>query len=156
MLDYLTGGRLEVGLGRGVDEPEFIREGVKMEETRDRFEESVALMQAAWKEPTFTHKGKYYNYDNVSLWPRPMRPELPIWVTALSPNTVSWAARNNFKFTSVFAPTAEMRSIFEHYQEVNIQAPELGVAVGDRWFRFGGGPGVAVMAERGFRDDCRL
>jgi len=117
MLDYLTGGRLEVGLGRGVDEPEFIREGVKMEETRDRFEESVALMQAAWKEPTFTHKGKYYNYDNVSLWPRPMRPELPIWVTALSPTTVSWAARNNFKFTSVFAPTAEMRSIFEHYQE---------------------------------------
>lgn len=42
MLDHLTGGRLEIGMGRGVDEPEFLREGVRMEETRARFEESVA------------------------------------------------------------------------------------------------------------------
>ena len=122
MLDYLTDGRLEWGLGRGVDEPEFLREGIKMEETRDRFEESVALMQAAWSNPVFTHKGQYYNYDSVSLWPRPMRPVLPIWVTALSPNTVAWAARNNFKFTSVFAPTSEMRSIFEGYQAAAAEA----------------------------------
>jgi alkanesulfonate monooxygenase SsuD/methylene tetrahydromethanopterin reductase-like flavin-dependent oxidoreductase (luciferase family) len=122
MLDYLTGGRLEYGLGRGVDEPEFIREGVRMEETRDRFEESVALMQAAWSQPSFTHHGTYYNYDDVSLWPRPMRPELPIWITALSPNTVAWAARNNFKFTSVFSPTSQMREIFEGYQKAAADA----------------------------------
>jgi alkanesulfonate monooxygenase SsuD/methylene tetrahydromethanopterin reductase-like flavin-dependent oxidoreductase (luciferase family) len=117
MLDYLTGGRLEVGLGRGVDEPEFLREGVRMEETRARFEESVALLQAAWSQPTFTHKGEFYNYDNVSLWPRPMRPELPIWITALSPETVKWAARKNFKFTSVFSPTSNLASIFQSYKE---------------------------------------
>ena len=39
---------------------------------------------------------------------------------------------------------------------VNIQVPGLGVAVSDRWLRFGGGRGVAVVAERGFRDDCGL
>lgn len=122
MLDYLTDGRLEWGLGRGVDEPEFMREGIPMEETRDRFEESVALMQNAWSNPVFTHKGTYYNYENVSLWPRPMRPELPIWVTALSPNTVTWAARNSFKFTSVFAPTTEMSDIFKNYQAAAAEA----------------------------------
>src|SRR5690606_266379 len=121
-LDYLTGGRLEVGLGRGVDEPEFIREGVKMEETRARFEESVALIQSAWTEPTFTFKGEFYNYDNVSLWPRPLRSELPIWVTALSPQTVSWAARQGFRFTSVFSPTDNMRTIFEQYKKAAAEA----------------------------------
>ena len=39
---------------------------------------------------------------------------------------------------------------------VNIQVPGLGVAVGDRWLRFSGGPGVAVVAGRGFRDSFRL
>ena len=38
---------------------------------------------------------------------------------------------------------------------VNIQASVLDVAVGDRWSRFGGGGGVAVVAGRGLRDDCR-
>jgi hypothetical protein len=39
---------------------------------------------------------------------------------------------------------------------VSIQAPGLGAAVSDRWLRFGCGRGVAVVAERGVRDDCRL
>ncbi|MEJ2867281.1 LLM class flavin-dependent oxidoreductase [Actinomycetospora sp. OC33-EN08] len=122
MLDHLTGGRLEVGMGRGVDEPEFLREGVKMEETRGRFEESVALIQTAWKEPVWSYHGEYYHYDQVGIWPRPLRPELPIWVTALSPKTVSWAAQQNFKFTSVFSPTDEMRTIFEGYKKAAAEA----------------------------------
>lgn len=116
MLDYLTGGRLEVGMGRGVDEPEFIREGVNMEETRQRFEESVALIQAAWTQPKFSFDGDFYKYDNVSIWPRPMRGEIPIWVTALSPQTVEWAAQQGFRFTSVFTPTAVMKETFDVYK----------------------------------------
>lgn len=133
MLDHLTGGRLEVGLGRGVDEPEFLREGVQMEETRARFEESVALIQAAWSKPRFTHKGEFYTYDDVSIWPRPLRPELPIWITALSPQTVAWAARQGFRFTSVFSPTEHMRTIFDGYRTAaaeagrEAQAGDMGV-----------------------------
>src|SRR5271169_4945037 len=37
-------------------------------------------------------------------------------------------------------------------ERVNIQTPGLGIAVRDRWLRFGGGYGVAAVAERGFRD----
>lgn len=122
MLDHLTGGRLEIGMGRGVDEPEFIREGVKMEETRARFEESVALIQAAWSQPSFTFHGDFYRYDDVSIWPRPLRPELPIWVTALSPATVAWAAQKGFRFTSVFSPTDQMRQIFEGYRKAAAEA----------------------------------
>lgn len=117
MLDYLTGGRLEVGLGRGVDEPEFIKEGVRMEDTRERFEESLALMSKAWAQPAFTHKGTFYNYENVGIWPRPMRSQLPIWVTALSPSTVSWAARQGYRFTSTFQPTSQLKTVFDGYKE---------------------------------------
>jgi len=40
--------------------------------------------------------------------------------------------------------------------DVNIQALEPGVALGDRWLRFSGGCGVAVVAVRDFQDDCGL
>jgi hypothetical protein len=53
----------------------------------------------------------------------------------------------------VTAGAPSVRSVFGL---VSIQASGLGVAAGDRWLRFSGGRGVAVVAVRGFRDDCGL
>lgn len=70
MLDYLTGGRLEVGLGRGVDEQEFVRAGIDMSQTRQMFEEGVEFIHSAWRDPVFSHHGKFWDYENTSIWPR--------------------------------------------------------------------------------------
>lgn len=51
---------------------------------------------------------------------------------------------------------ASLRAAIWWILTVNIQALEPGVAVGDRWLRFSGGCGVAVVAVRHFRDDCGL
>jgi alkanesulfonate monooxygenase SsuD/methylene tetrahydromethanopterin reductase-like flavin-dependent oxidoreductase (luciferase family) len=118
MLDYLTNGRLELGFGRGVDEQEFLKEGIPMEENRARFEEALELMQLAWREPTFSYHGKYYDYEDVSLWPRPTRPELPLWITAISPSTQEWAARTGYKYTAAFKVASEIAADFKHYKEV--------------------------------------
>jgi alkanesulfonate monooxygenase SsuD/methylene tetrahydromethanopterin reductase-like flavin-dependent oxidoreductase (luciferase family) len=116
MLDYLTHGRLEVGLGRGVDEQEFLKEGVPMEETRARFEEALELMHAAWSNPVFSHHGRFWNYREVSIYPRPLQPRPPIWITALSPQTVEWAARKGYRSACAFLPPAQMKEYFDLYR----------------------------------------
>jgi hypothetical protein len=55
-----------------------------------------------------------------------------------------------------YALTGRYVSQYFGVQNVNIQALQPGVAVGDRWLRFSGGCGVAVVAVRDFRDDCGL
>jgi alkanesulfonate monooxygenase SsuD/methylene tetrahydromethanopterin reductase-like flavin-dependent oxidoreductase (luciferase family) len=118
MLDYLTNGRLEVGLGRGVDEQEFLRDGVAMEETRARFEESMEIMHAAWRNPVFSHHGKFWDYENVTIWPRPrQQPNPPVWVTALSPATIEWAGRKGYKMAHTFMPVAETKDMFDLYRK---------------------------------------
>ena len=84
MLDYLTQGRLEVGLGRGADDKELRTEGFPLEDTRAWFEESLELMQKAWTTPRFTHHGRFFDYDAATIYPRP-RTTPSIWITALSP-----------------------------------------------------------------------
>src|SRR5437879_3967370 len=87
MLDYLTHGRLEIGLGRGVDEHEFAREGIPLEETRPRFQEGLRLIEEMLSKPVFTHTGKYSNFEEeTSVWPQPKQPmsdRPPVWITAL-------------------------------------------------------------------------
>jgi alkanesulfonate monooxygenase SsuD/methylene tetrahydromethanopterin reductase-like flavin-dependent oxidoreductase (luciferase family) len=84
MLDLLTNGRLELGLGRGVDEQEFEKWHMPFQEARPRFEEGIDLMKKAWTEVEFAHEGNYYHVGPLSMWPRPIqKPHPPIWIAAL-------------------------------------------------------------------------
>ncbi|MBW0088000.1 LLM class flavin-dependent oxidoreductase [Pseudonocardia sp. KRD-184] len=123
MLDYLTGGRLEVGLGRGVDEQEFLRQGIPMEDTRPRFEEGMELIHTAWHNPVFSHHGRFWNYDDVTIWPRPLQqPNPPVWITALSPATVEWAGRKGYKMGNTFLPTADTKDMLDRYRAAAAEA----------------------------------
>jgi alkanesulfonate monooxygenase SsuD/methylene tetrahydromethanopterin reductase-like flavin-dependent oxidoreductase (luciferase family) len=59
MLDLLTHGRLEFGIGRGVDEQEFLRHNMPYPEARPRFEEGLELILKAWQQPEFEFDGKF-------------------------------------------------------------------------------------------------
>src|SRR5205807_6436204 len=92
MLDLLTHGRLECGLGRGVDEQEFLRMKMPYEDARPRFEEGLELMLKAWTQPEFSHAGRFYHVESASMYPRPIQqPHPPVWITSLSPRTIQWA-----------------------------------------------------------------
>ncbi len=63
-------------------------------------------MRRAWVDESFSFEGKFYNYKDVSIWPRPVqRPHPPIWVPVTgSKETVEWAAANDVTITpGVFA-----------------------------------------------------
>ncbi|MBB5158896.1 LLM class flavin-dependent oxidoreductase [Saccharopolyspora phatthalungensis] len=117
MLDYLTDGRLEVGLGRGVDEQEFVKEGVSMPTTRGYFQEGIELMHKAWRQPVFSHHGEHFNYDGVTIWPRPLQqPNPPVWLLTLSPSTIELCGTQGYKCTSAFQTVEKTKEAFDLYR----------------------------------------
>lgn len=132
MLDLLTDGRLEIGLGRGIDEPEFIRLRASYEEARPRFQEGLELMVKAWSQETFFHKGQFFDVGEATLYPRPIqRPHPKIWVTANSPASVEWAASQGYAMSSLLLPPEQTKAIFDLYRRV---AGEAGNATGGDQF----------------------
>ena len=101
MVDLLTGGRLDVGLGRGYQRYEFERLGVDLGESRTRWEEAVDVILLALTGRPFTYDGKYYKIPETTVFPRPVQaPHPPIWVTAQSPDSIETTVKRGFHLLS--------------------------------------------------------
>src|SRR6201996_8887279 len=65
-LDLVSGGRLDLGIGKGYRYNEFAGFAMPMEEADDRFDESMSVITKAFVSDTpWSHKGRYWQYDNV-------------------------------------------------------------------------------------------
>ena len=116
MLDVLSGGRLEFGIGRGIDFQELQKFGMSYDELRPRFEDGVDLLLKAWTEERFEHDGQYFRIGQASLYPRPLQqPHPPVWVAAESPPTIEWTASHGFGMGTIFLPTSQVKEKFDHY-----------------------------------------
>jgi alkanesulfonate monooxygenase SsuD/methylene tetrahydromethanopterin reductase-like flavin-dependent oxidoreductase (luciferase family) len=82
IVDLLSGGRLDFGVGRGYQPVEFGGFGVDMAERAARFEESLDLILKGWTtHHAFEHKGEFWQYGMVDPQPKPLQaPHPPIWV----------------------------------------------------------------------------
>jgi len=88
LLDHLSGGRVEMGIGRGYQRHEFAGFGIDPGTARDRFRESVQLIRRLWTEERVTHDGTYWNVEGATLRPRPLQqPHPPLWMACLSPGS---------------------------------------------------------------------
>ncbi len=100
-VDLLTGGRLDVGLGRGYQRYEFERLGQDLAESRSRWEEAVDIITLGLSGQTFTYDGKYYKIPETTVFPLPVqKPTPPIWVTAQSPDSIETTVRRGFNLLS--------------------------------------------------------
>lgn len=82
-LDNLSNGRLDLGVGRGFFKIEYDGLGVSMSESRPRFTESLEVIRRAWTEHEVTHKGQFWEFEDVELVPKPVqKPHPPIWMAA--------------------------------------------------------------------------
>ena len=78
-LDYLSGGRLSLGVSLGGRDNEFEPLGVSMKQRVSRLGENLAVMRRLWTEPRVTFHGRYYHMDDVSMEPKPLqKPGIPI------------------------------------------------------------------------------
>src|SRR5919206_1183770 len=77
MLDQLSQGRLEVGIGRGSSPYEGLRFGVKRDESRAMFDEALDVLVQGLSTGKITHHGKYFQYDQVVTFLRPAQQPYP-------------------------------------------------------------------------------
>lgn len=110
IVDNLSGGRLELGLGRGNGKRTYGVFDVKLEGNRDKFGEAIEIIQAAWSGNRFGFDGRYYSVPEIRVVPRPLQAwEDMIFVAASSPETMPWLAARGISYCYVagaFFPVA--------------------------------------------------
>lgn len=118
MLDTLTGGRVIAGMLRGTSN-EYVTYGLNPAESHDRFEEALKLIVRAWTEPQpFGWQGRYYEFRAISIWPKPVQqPHPPIYVSASSPESGEFAARNHISVGFAFTTVPIAKRAVQHYRE---------------------------------------
>jgi alkanesulfonate monooxygenase SsuD/methylene tetrahydromethanopterin reductase-like flavin-dependent oxidoreductase (luciferase family) len=95
--DILCDGRVILGVGRGAFGYEFDRFGVTLEESREKFDESLDVMQKLLTEEEVSWAGKYYNFPATTIMPRPMtKPMPPLMIAALAPEAIYHCALRGF------------------------------------------------------------
>ncbi|MBV9461821.1 MAG: LLM class flavin-dependent oxidoreductase [Bradyrhizobium sp.] len=124
MLDHLSGGRLEIGCASGVPQ-ELIQTGIGPEENRERFNETLDIVDAWLAAPVISHHGRYYNFDNLRVVPRPLQLSPPKWTTVVSTASAVKSAARESKICTAFESVARIKEIFDAYRT---EADRLGHA----------------------------
>jgi alkanesulfonate monooxygenase SsuD/methylene tetrahydromethanopterin reductase-like flavin-dependent oxidoreductase (luciferase family) len=84
LLDHATGGRVDVGVGRGYQFPQYGVFGVPIDETRAIFDEALDVILRAWNGTEFTHAGRYFKIPRVQVWPAPLRAPAEVLLHAVN------------------------------------------------------------------------
>ncbi len=97
-LDLLSKGRLDLGIGKGYRHSEFKGFQVAPEDAEARFEEAVEVMLRAWTtRERFSHKGRFWQFEDVVVEPPPaQQPHPPLWVAAGNPHSIKRAGARGF------------------------------------------------------------
>jgi alkanesulfonate monooxygenase SsuD/methylene tetrahydromethanopterin reductase-like flavin-dependent oxidoreductase (luciferase family) len=97
-VDLLSGGRLDLGVGRGYRHNEFSGFAIDAAEAEARFVESMTVMTRAWTTgDRFSHRGRFWRFDDVLLEPPvSQRPHPPIWVSAGQEASIRRAAEAGY------------------------------------------------------------
>jgi alkanesulfonate monooxygenase SsuD/methylene tetrahydromethanopterin reductase-like flavin-dependent oxidoreductase (luciferase family) len=107
MLDQLSGGRFELGVGRGISPYELAYSGVDFLAAQEIYEESLAIILAGLRGGRLTHHGRHYTYRGVPMELAPVqRPHPPLWQGVVRPDAAADAARRGVNIVSTLGSTA--------------------------------------------------
>jgi alkanesulfonate monooxygenase SsuD/methylene tetrahydromethanopterin reductase-like flavin-dependent oxidoreductase (luciferase family) len=122
MLDNLTEGRFDMGLGRGLRPPEFAAFGVDQQQSREMFVESFDIIRRVFADEMFEHRGKYWTVrkDAPLAPPLVQRPHPPFLVSAQSEETLRWAARHDIPFAQIDSLAEQARDAAALYRDVQM------------------------------------
>jgi alkanesulfonate monooxygenase SsuD/methylene tetrahydromethanopterin reductase-like flavin-dependent oxidoreductase (luciferase family) len=128
MLDHMSGGRVELGVGRGVSPIESAYFGMKsIDESRERYLETLDVFFNACGSKVLSHEGKYFSYKDLELYLHPkQKPYPPLWFPSSDRNSIEFTAKHGYH--TVLNTTAEEAGrLYAQYREV--------------WVRHRGDPG---------------
>ncbi len=134
MLDILSGGRFELGLGRGSSSIEHGGFGIDdAATTRDMFDEVAVEIPRMWRDEPYAHEGRWFSVPERQIVPKPWaKPHPPLWVAAANPPTFEKAARMGLGVLC-FSPGAPevIAPLIERYKKGIERAEPVGAYVND-------------------------
>ena len=93
-LDHISRGRVEFGVGRSGFARAYEGYGIPYAESRERFQECLEVIMAAWSNERFSYEGKYYNFNDVCVIPKPFqKPHPPLRIAATTRETFPQVGR---------------------------------------------------------------
>ncbi len=119
-VDIMSGGRLDLGVGRGYQAAEYQGFGISMDESRARFAECVDVLVKAWTEDTFSYDGQFVQAHDLSVLPKPVqKPHPPIYIASwMTPETIRYAAERGFPIMSPAGLAADqIKTNYQLYRE---------------------------------------
>ncbi|WP_168790123.1 LLM class flavin-dependent oxidoreductase [Paraburkholderia aromaticivorans] len=129
MIDVISGGRLVAGFPIGLSYDAAINNGVPPIEIRPRFDEGLELILRAWKQTEpFAFNGRFGQYPQVNIWPRPLQRDIPVYITGTgNPRTMQMCLERNmaFNYLSWFGAKLTGKRIFDRFWEA---ADQIGVS----------------------------
>jgi alkanesulfonate monooxygenase SsuD/methylene tetrahydromethanopterin reductase-like flavin-dependent oxidoreductase (luciferase family) len=116
MLDQLSGGRLEIGFGRGSSPTELIYYGQNPEDAQAIYAEALELVVKGLTQRSLTFHGKFFQLDAVPMELEPwQKPHPPIWYGVHAPDSAARAARRGLQVVSL-DPPAETTASFDSFR----------------------------------------
>ena len=116
MLDQMSGGRLELGIGRGVSPFETANFALDFAQTQAMYHEAFQVLLKGFAVDELTFAGKFYRFDKVPVTLHPLqRPHPPLWYGVSVPANADWPAEHDVNIVSL-APPGEVRPIFDRYR----------------------------------------
>ena len=107
--DILTEGRLILGVGRGAFAWEMKSLGTPIEISKEKFIESLEVLQLLLKDKEVSFKGKFYNFESITIMPRPISNPIQLMIAAMDLNSIKDAAARGFHVQStVLSGTKEL------------------------------------------------
>jgi len=117
MLDLLSSGRVELGMGRGVSAPEIATYGIDPSDTPPMFDEAYEILTRGLTSDTLTHEGRFHSMNGVAMVVPPLQhPRPPLWYGVGSVERAQWAARNGINIMAL-RPAKAVRPFTDAFLE---------------------------------------
>jgi natural product biosynthesis luciferase-like monooxygenase protein len=122
LVDLLSGGRLDFGVGRGFIKAIYEGFNQSMDESRARFDEALEIIERAWAQETFSYEGRFRTVRDVTILPRPVqRPAPPIYMAAAA-SPESFVAAGTKGHALMLAPFIQPLSVLKDHVQLYRQA----------------------------------
>jgi alkanesulfonate monooxygenase SsuD/methylene tetrahydromethanopterin reductase-like flavin-dependent oxidoreductase (luciferase family) len=125
VVDNLSGGRVEIGLGQGYRPAEFDMFGWNYARRTSAFEECLDILEKAWTGESFDYEGRTYKVKGGLLRPPPVKPgRLPLWIGAAAPKARARAVKHRAGF--LVAPLIELEHLVRQLQSFDAEVERQG------------------------------
>ena len=134
LLDNLSKGRIDVGIGKGTvyNEYEFVGHGLRSGDSRERMEEAVEIIERAWREAPLDFDGRFHKVHIPAIRPKPVQqPGPPLWRSVISPGSFRECGRLGVPILTARLPVERIRERWATYA-AGIEAGGHDAATRDR------------------------